>query len=97
MTGFRSWDSTDPLLQMASELELTARPDFGAAVPPTLAIAGRDRKIVLSCRGGSGRLYPVEASVEGGRWETVGQLSDQQVWETEVDPAQRWAFFRLRP
>ena len=97
MTGFRSWDSTDPLLQMASELELTARPDFGAAVPPTLAIARRDRKIVLSCRGGSGRLYPVEASVEGGRWETVGQLSDQQVWETEADPARRCVLFRLRP
>jgi hypothetical protein len=35
MTGFRSWDSTDPILQTTSELELTQWPDFTAVSAPS--------------------------------------------------------------
>lgn len=97
MTGFRSWDSTDPILELSSVLDLTQMPDLTAVAPPTLKIGRRGAKIVMTCPDGHARLYPVQASVDGGPWETVGQVSSQLEWETSIDPARRLVLFRLQP
>jgi hypothetical protein len=97
MNGFRSWDSMDPILQTASELKLIQWPDFAAAAAPTLLIERRGQNIVLSCRSGGGRVYPVEFSVDGGAWQTCGQLSNRLAWEMNLDLGRRCVLFRLRP
>ena len=96
MTGFRSWDSTDPILQTTSEVELTQWPDFTAVRPPTLRITQRGQKMVLSCPAGADRPYWIERCVNGGAWDAAGHIAGQAEWEMPIDYGLRCILFRLR-
>jgi hypothetical protein len=97
MTGFRSWDSTDPLYQLSSELELVGWPDFNAVLAPRLSVERRGRDLVFFCPGGGGRIFSIDASRDGGPWTPVGRVTDQISWETALDTGPSAVFFRLRP
>jgi hypothetical protein len=96
MVAFQSWDSPDPIYQLASHLELAQWPDLELLLRPDLSLVRHGDRITLSCQNGGGRQYPVEISIDGGPWLPVGTVRDQQQWETAIDPAHRCALFRLR-
>ncbi|MDP2326410.1 MAG: hypothetical protein Q8N51_20630, partial [Gammaproteobacteria bacterium] len=91
MTRFRSWDSTDPLYSLESELVLEQLPDL--TVPPRLTIRRQGNQVVLACPGVPD--FTLECSEDGGRtWRALGSMRAE--WEIDVDPARPCRWYRLR-
>jgi hypothetical protein len=96
MIAFRSWDSPDPIYQVASVLGLAQWPDLNVTIKPKLSCVRLGNRIVLHCQNGGGRQFAIDAAKEGGAWEAVGAVRDQQEWVTDIEPTRRSVLFRLR-
>lgn len=90
MTRFHSWDSTDPLYSLDSELVLERLPDL--TLPPRLAIRRQGKELLLACPEGAG--FELQCSEDGGRtWRALAMMTAEKTlaW----DPTKGCVLYRL--
>ena len=91
MTRFRSWDSTDPLYSLSSDLVLDAMPDL--TLPPRLTFRRQGKELILQCAN-AGELW-MEVSDDGGRtWTDQGRMAGE--WKVPLNASKSCQLFRLR-
>lgn len=91
MTRFRSWDSTDPVYSLTSELVLDAMPDL--TLPPRLTIRRQGKEVILGCPDAGD--FQLEASEDGGRtWAALGTMPGERRFA--LNTAKSCLLYRLR-